>query len=340
MQNKFKITPDAFKASTSWDRVITQAEKDYIEAGIRILNDKSLMQRFTPSEINEIMSNIVTYSASSKTAEQQYIAILEDCYENGTDIINERTGSICRTILNQRIQFDGNEFPLLTTRKMYWKQAIGEMVAYIRAYKDLRDFHKLGVNTWDANVEAWDSPYKQSDYDAGTIYGASASAVNVPYRKIIEQIKTTPNDRGIIWNFWNPHIFHIGCLRPCMYSHQFSVLDGTLHLTSTQRSCDLPLGGAFNLVQCWFLLNITAKLTGLKVGTVTWNITNAHIYGNQIPLVPIQLERPMHTPPKLIIKDNFDMDALMETLDKDNFDEYFELQDYKHHPAIKYPFTA
>lgn len=275
-----------------------------------------------------------------KTAEQQYIAILEDCYENGTDVVNERTGSICRTILNQRIQFDGNEFPLLTTRKMYWKQAIGEMVAYIRGYKDLRDFHKLGVHTWDANVAAWNSPYKQSDYDAGTIYGASAQAVNVPYRKIIEQIKTTPNDRGIIWNFWNPHLFHIGCLRPCMYSHQFSVLDGTLHLTSQQRSCDLPLGGAFNIVQCWFLLNITAKLTGLKVGTVTWNITNAHIYGNQIPLVPIQLERPMYTPPKLIIKDDFDMDVLMEGLSKDNFEEYFKLQDYKHHPAIKYPFTA
>lgn len=340
MHNKFQITPDDFKKSTAWDRVVTQAEKDYIEAGIRILNDKSLMQRFTPSEINEIMSNIVTYSASSKTAEQQYIAILEDCYENGVDVVNERTGSICRTILNQRIQFNGNEFPLLTTRKMYWKQAIGEMVAYIRAYKDLRDFHKLGVHTWDANVAAWDSPYKQGKYDTGTIYGASAQAVNVPYRKIIEQIKTTPNDRGIIWNFWNPHLFHIGCLRPCMYSHQFSVLDGTLHLSSTMRSLDICLGGAFNLVQCWFLLNITAKLTGLKVGTVTWNITNAHIYGNQIPLVPIQLERPMYTPPKLIIKDDFDMDALMVLLDKDNFEDYFELQDYKHHPAIKYPFTA
>ena len=340
MHNKFKITPDDFKESTAWDRVVTQAEKDYIEAGIRILNDKSLMQRFTPLEINEIMSNIVTYSASSKTAEQQYIAMLKDCYENGIDVINERTGSICRTILNQRIQFDGNEFPLLTTRKMYWKQAIGEMVAYIRAYKDLRDFHKLGVHTWDANVEAWDSPYKQSKYDTGTIYGASAQAVNVPYRKIIEQIKTTPNDRGIIWNFWNPHLFHIGCLRPCMYSHQFSVLDGTLHLNSTMRSLDICLGGAFNLVQCWFLLNITAKLTGLKVGTVTWNITNAHIYGNQIPLVPIQLERPMYTPPKLIIKDNFDWDILTEGLNKDNFEDYFELQDYKHHPAIKYPFTA
>lgn len=48
----------------------------------------------------------------------------------------------------------------------------------------------------------------------------------------------------------------------------------------------------------------------------------------------------MHTPPKLIIKDDFDMDALMVLLGKDNFGDYFELQDYKHHPAIKYPFTA
>lgn len=275
-----------------------------------------------------------------KTAEQQYIAMLEDCYENGTDIVNERTGSICRTILNQRIQFDGNEFPLLTTRKMYWKQAIGEMVAYIRAYRDLRDFHSLGVHTWDANVEAWDSCSKRNEFDAGCIYGYSAKTVGTGYLNVLANIINKPNDRGHIWNFWNPKYFDKGCLRPCMYSHQFSVLDGTLHLTSTQRSCDLPLGGAFNLVQCWFLLNITAKLTGLKVGTVTWNITNAHIYGNQIPLVPIQLERPMYTPPKLIIKDDFDMDILMEILNKDNFEEYFELQDYKHHPAIKYPFTA
>lgn len=351
MRNKFKITPDDFKESTTWDRVVTQAEKDYIEAGIRILNDKSLMQRFTPEEINEIMSNMVTYSASSKTAEQQYIAMLKDCYENGIDIVNERTGSICRTILNQRIQFDGNEFPLLTTRKMYWKQAIGEMVAYIRAYTKLSDFHSLGVHTWDKNAEGWTQrtlvfpedgrkPYATDVPSTGVIYGASAERVNFGFKELLDSIKNNPNDRGHIWNFWNPEYFHKGCLRPCMYSHQFSVLDGTLHLSSTQRSLDIVLGGAFNLVQCWFLLNITAKLTGLKVGTVTWNITNAHIYGNQIPLVPIQLERPMYTPPKLIIKDDFDMDVLMVLLNKDNFEDYFELQDYKHHPAIKYPFTA
>ena len=275
-----------------------------------------------------------------KTAEQQYLAILEDCYENGIDIVNERTGSICRTILNQRIQFDGNEFPLLTTRKMYWKQAIGEMVAYIRAYSDLRDFHKLGVHTWDANVEAWDSIYKQGEFDTGYIYGYSAEMTGMGYLRILSNIINQPNDRGHIWNFWNPDYFHKSCLRPCMYSHQFNVLNGTLHLTSTQRSCDWTLGGAFNLVQCWFLLNITAKLTGLKVGTVTWNISNVHIYGNQIPLVPIQLARMPYNPPKLTIKEDFDIDDLMDYLDKDNFDNYFMLEDYEHHPPIKYPFTA
>lgn len=286
-----------------------------------------------------------------KTAEQQYLAILKNCYENGTDIINERTGSICRTILNQRIQFDGNEFPLLTTRKMYWKQAIGEMVAYIRAYTKLSDFHSLGVHTWDANAEGWTEPVKIYDYkfdllgydqvpSTGLIYGASAEAVGFNYKDLLKSIRTKPNDRGHIWNFWNPEYFYKGCLRPCMYNHQFSVLNDTLHLSSTQRSADLPLGFSWNIVQCWFLLNITAKLTGLKVGTVTLNVTNAHIYENQLPFVPEQLSRQPKQVPSLKIKDSLDFDVLNEYLNKYNFDKYFKLQNYDSHPAIKYPFTA
>lgn len=327
--------------SKSWEEIVEQAKKDYMEVGEQILNNKSLFQRYTPDEMNEIMRNMVAFSSKSiGSAEQQYLAILKNCYKNGTDIVNERTGSVCRTILNQRIQFDGNEFPLLTTRKMYWKQAIGEMVAYIRAYTDLREFHKLGVRTWDANVDAWNSRYKLNKYDAGTIYGSSARMVGFGYTELLQAIKSNPSDRGLIWNFWNPEWFAQGCLRPCMYNHQFSVLDGTLHLTSTQRSCDWVLGGAFNIVQCWFLLNITAKLTGLKVGTVTWNTTNVHIYENQLPFVPKQLDRPTYNPPKLIIKDEFDWNVLMNGLNKDNFEDYFELQDYNYHPAIKYPFTV
>lgn len=285
------------------------------------------------------------------SAEQQYLTILKDCYENGTDIVNERTGSICRTILNQRIQFDGNEFPLLTTRKMYWKQAIGEMVAYIRAYTRLEDFHSLGVHTWDENAKGWAERIGIYDYlgkivsyedipSTGVIYGASAKRVNFSYKDLLDSIKAKPNDRGHIWNFWNPEYFHKGCLRPCMYSHNFTVLNDTLHLTSTSRSMDLPLGGSWNIVQCWFLLNITAKLTSLKVGTVTLNVTNAHIYENQLPFVPEQFSREPKQVPTLIIKDSFEYDDLMKNLNKDNFDKYFELQNYEYYPAIHYPFTA
>ena len=166
------------------------------------------------------------------TAEQQYLAILEDCYKNGIDVTNERTGSICRTILNQRIQFDGNEFPLLTTRKMYWKQAIGEMVAYIRGYTNTEQFHSLGVHTWDAN--AINSAWTESDIgkamiedgqDLGVIYGASANAkINVnyllgsnlvfcandrirtitvnkqnSYLELCSQLRNGSTDRGLIW---------------------------------------------------------------------------------------------------------------------------------------------
>lgn len=285
------------------------------------------------------------------SAEQQYLTILKDCYENGTDITNERTGSVCRTILNQRIQFDGTEFPLLTTRKIYWKQAIGEMVAYIRAYTRLEDFHSLGVHTWDENAKGWVERIGIYDYlgkivsyedipSTGVIYGASAKKVNFSYKDLLDSIKAKPNDRGHIWNFWNPEYFNKGCLRPCMYNHQFSVLNSTLHLTSTQRSADLPLGFSWNIVQCWFLLNITAKLTGLKVGTVTLNVTNAHIYENQLSFIPEQLSRKPKQVPTLIIKDLFKYDDLMKNLNKDNFDKYFELQNYEYHPAIHYPFTA
>ena len=275
-----------------------------------------------------------------KSPEIQYMEIMKDIIEHGIDVKNERTGAVCRTLLNQRIQFDGNIFPILTTRKCHWKSAICEMIAYIRGYDNLEQFHSLGVKTWDANVQHWQSPHKLDENHAGIIYGKSAEVVGIPFYKIVHDIMRTPNDRGIIWNFWNPEYFPLGCLRPCMFNHQFNVLGDTLHLTSTQRSCDFPLGGAFNIIQCWFLLNVVAKLTNLKVGTVTWNISNVHIYENQIPFAIEQIKRIPYNNPTIRVSEDFDFDVLISKLDKDNFDDYFKLENYEHHPAIKYPFTV
>ena len=274
------------------------------------------------------------------SAEQQYLRIGSNLLSDGVWIFNERTKTHCLTDLNYSISLNPDEFPLLTTRKCYWKQAICEILCYMRGYSDLTDFHKLGVNTWDANVNNWNSPNKQHNNDAGIIYGKSAEQVGVTYPDILNQIKQTPYDRGIIWNFWNPEYFDKGCLRPCMYSHQFNVLENTLYLTSTQRSCDVPLGLTFNMIQSWFLNFVTAKLLGLKQGYSLLDIVNAHIYKPQYELFKEQLTRTPYQPPKFIVKKDFTLEDIMKNITKDNFDEFFAIEDYQYHPPIKYPFTV
>ena len=274
------------------------------------------------------------------TAEQQYLELGKCLLEDGIWVQNERTSVPCLTDLNHSISISPDEFPLLTTRKCYWKQAICEMLCYIRGYSNLEQFHSLGVHTWDANCEAWNSPNKRDSNDLGAIYGYSAELVGMNFVNVLTQITNKPHDRGHIWNFWNPEYFDKGCLRPCMYSHQFNVLDNTLYLTSTQRSCDVPLGLSFNIIQVWFLNLVVAKILGLKRGYSLLNIVNAHIYKPQYELFKEQLSRSPYQPPKFIIKKDFTLEDIMKNITKDNFDEFFAIEDYQHYPPIKYPFTV
>lgn len=269
--------------------------------------------------------------------EHQYLNILRCCL-NGQVVKNSRTGVDCYTSLNHQIRFNGVDFPILTTRKVYWKNAINEMLCYIRGYTTLDQFHSLGVKTWDANANAWNSPLNPNKDWVGIIYGASAERTGVSYWDIVEQIKKNPSDRGIIWSFWNPGYFSQGCLRPCMFNHQFNVINGVLHLTSTQRSADVALGTVFNAIQCWFLINLTAHLTGLRVGTVCLNMTNCHIYQNQVPQVQELLSR---TP--LSIQDT-NVLGICRLTDQDiktgSVTDKLNLVNYRHLDPIKFEFTA
>lgn len=166
---------------------------------------------------------------------KQYLNLMKHTLESGVMQYNERTDSYVLTTVDATFKYTADQFPLVTTRKSYWKQAICEMICYIREYSNLHDFHDLGVHTWDKNVENWDSRYKYFPYEAGIIYGKSAKEVGITYKDVVNTIKNNPTDRGIIWNFWNPEYFDKGCLRPCMYAHQFTVLGNKLYLTSTQR---------------------------------------------------------------------------------------------------------
>ena len=282
---------------------------------------------------------------------KQYLELCQRIIDDGVWVNNERTGKRCLTLINHDLTYhvDQGEFPLVTTRKSFYKAAIAEMIGYLRGYTSAKEFRDLGTKTWDANAnenQAWlANPARKGTDDCGFIYGAVATHFPKPdggsinlIEKVYEDLKAGKDDRGEIITFYHPAAFHLGCLRPCMYSHHFSILGDTLYLNSTQRSCDVPLGLNFNMVQVYFLLAIMAQITGLKPGKAYHKIVNNHIYEDQLELMrDVQLKRDPYASPKLKI--NPDIKTLEDLQTWVTMDD-FDIEGYEYHPAIQYPFSV
>ncbi|GIU41733.1 thymidylate synthase [Shewanella colwelliana] len=282
---------------------------------------------------------------------KQYLDLCHRIIDEGVWVENERTGKRCLTVINADLMYrvDRNEFPLITTRKSFWKGAIAEMLGYLRGYDNAADFRKLGAKTWDANANensAWlNNSHRKGVDDMGRVYGVQGRAWSKPdggsidqLKKIVDNLSKGIDDRGEILSFYNPGEFHMGCLRPCMHTHNFSLLDDTLYLNSFQRSCDVPLGLNFNQVQVFALLALIAQITGKKAGTAYHKIVNAHIYEDQLDLMQnVQLKREPMPSPQLHI--NPDIKSLHDIETWVTMDD-FEVTGYEHHEAIKYPFSV
>ncbi len=282
---------------------------------------------------------------------QQYLELCRRIIEQGEWVENERTGKRCLTVINADLEYDveNNRFPLVTTRKSYWKAAIAEMLGYLRGYDNAAQFRMLGCNTWNANAnenEAWlNNSYRKGEDDMGRVYGVQGRSWATTDGKHIDQLRKVVNnlsqgidDRGEIVTFYNPGEFHMGCLRPCMHTHQFSLLGGKLYLNSIQRSADVPLGVNFNQCQVFVLLALMAQITGHKPGRAYHKLINAHIYEDQLELMrDVQLKREPFPSPQLKI--NPDIKSLEDLETWVTLDD-FELEGYQHHDAIQYPFSV
>ncbi|MCP4323624.1 MAG: thymidylate synthase [Psychromonas sp.] len=282
---------------------------------------------------------------------KQYLDLCKRIVEKGDWIENGRTGKRCLTVINADFEYDvkNNQFPLSTTRKSYYRPAIAEFLGYIRGYDNAADFRALGAKTWDANAnlnEAWlKNPARKGTDDMGRVYGIQARSWKKPDGSVIDQLqKVVDNltngidDRAEIITFYNPGEFDIGCLRPCMHTHTFSLVGDTLHLTSYQRSCDVPLGLNFNQVQVFTFLALMAQITGKKPGYAYHKIINAHIYEDQLELMrDVQLKREPFPSPQLKI--NPKIKSLQDLETWVTMDD-FEVVGYECHDPIKYPFAV
>ena len=282
---------------------------------------------------------------------KQYLDLCQRIIKEGHWIENKRTGKRCLTVVNADLTYnvEDNEFPLVTTRKSYWKSAIAELIGYLRGYSNAAEFRDLGTKTWDANAnenEVWlNNPHRKGEDDMGRVYGVQGRGWQKPdggsvdqLKKIVDNLSKGIDDRGEILSFYNPGEFHMGCLRPCMHTHTFSLLGDTLYLTSYQRSCDVPLGQNFNQVQVFTLLKLMAQITGNRPGLAYHKIVNAHIYEDQIELMrDVQLKREPFSSPELHI--NPDIKSLEDLETWVTMDD-FEVTGYQCHEPISYPFSV
>ena len=282
---------------------------------------------------------------------QQYLSLCQRIIDRGVWVENARTGKKCLTTIDVDLSYDvaQNQFPIITTRKSFWKAAIAELLGYLRGYDNAADFRALGTRSWDANAnenKAWlNNPVRKGRDDMGRVYGVQGRSWRKPdgssldqLTKIVDNLSRGIDDRGEILTFYNPGEFELGCLRPCMHTHTFSLLGETLYLTSYQRSCDVPLGLNFNQIQVFVLLALIAQITGKTPGLAYHKIVNAHIYEDQLELMrTVQLKRTPFASPKLHI--NPDIKSLKDIESWVSMDD-FEVEGYQHHEAITYPFSV
>lgn len=148
---------------------------------------------------------------------KQYLDLCNRIVNEGKWVANERTGKRCLTVINADLTYnvENGEFPLVTTRRSFWKAAIAELLGYIRGYSNAADFRALGTKSWDANANentAWlNNPYRKGEDDMGLVYGAIGRNFPKPnggsvdlLRQIVDDLKRGIDNRGEIYTFYHP----------------------------------------------------------------------------------------------------------------------------------------
>lgn len=280
--------------------------------------------------------------------ELQYINLIKHILENGISK-DDRTGIGTLSIFSYNMTFNLREsFPLLTTKKVYWKGVVEELLWFISGSTDSNVLKEKGVRIWEGNSsrEFLDSRglshYDQGDIGAGygfqwRHFGAKYTNMYDSYegqgvdqlKDVIYKIKNTPDDRRIIMSSWNPTDLDKMALPPCHIFVQFWVDTNKkeLHSQMYQRSCDVGLGVPFNIASYSLLTCIIAKLCDLTPGDFHYCMGDTHIYKNHIDAMKLQITRDPYDFPKIKIKNITDIDNI-------KFDD-IELIDYKYYENIK-----
>jgi len=312
-----------------------------------------------------------------------------------------------------KYKVDLDAFPILTTKKVWFKGIVHELLWFIRGDTNIKYLVDNDVHIWDEwgckrwmdslgagpknmshllpmyvegikndpeFAEQWGElgegtyggmwrgfPYafEQAETEYGAVKGTETVLKRVDQlQKVIDKLKTNPDDRRMIVSAWHPYWAEKCALSPCHCFMQFNTEELSfdermnlykqnggdlfpiaqchsekcfddmnvprrrLNLLMLIRSNDMFLGAPFNITSYSLLIAMVAHCVGMEPGTLTYTIGDCHLYVNHLEQVNEQLSRTPKSLPKLWLNPN------VKDLFSFKYDD-IKLIGYDPHPAIK-----
>lgn len=295
---------------------------------------------------------------------KQYLDLLRRITAEGV-VRGDRTGTGTKGVFGHQMRFDlADGFPLLTTKKVFLKGVIHELLWFLQGDTNIRYLVDHGVHIWDNDAYRYynelcvrasvlpvdretflaaagaESPIEGYRFgDLNHVYGYQWRSWPLPgagavdqIAQAVELIRTNPESRRIVVSAWNVADIGQMALPPCHVLFQFYVAEGRLSCQLYQRSADTFLGVPFNIASYALLTLMMAQVCGLKPGEFIHTLGDAHLYLDHLDQVAEQLAREPRTLPAMRLNPSV----------KSIFDfryEDFRLEDYDPWPAIKAPMS-
>ena len=294
---------------------------------------------------------------------RQYLDLLDKICREGV-VRDDRTGTGTKGIFGYQMRFNLSEgFPLLTTKRVFLKGVIHELLWFLKGDTNIKYLADNGVHIWDSDAFRYynelcvkhgvlpvdmdtflgalgvESPIEGYRFgDLNHVYGyqwrswpkANDESID-QIKEVIETIKKNPSSRRMIVSAWNVADVGDMALPPCHTMFQFFVAEGKLSCQLYQRSGDVFLGVPFNIASYALMTMMIAKECGLEAGEFIHTLGDAHLYLNHLDQAAEQLSRETRALPRMILAER---DSIFDYTYED-----FTLEGYDPHPAIKAPLS-
>ncbi len=261
-----------------------------------------------------------------------YLDLLQHILDHGTPK-EDRTGTGTLSVFGYQMRFDLQAgFPLLTTKRIFLRSVIHELLWFLSGSSNIRYLHENNVHIWDEWADA--------EGELGPVYGVQWRAWTTPggetidqITAVLDQIKRDPDSRRLIVSAWNVAEIDRMRLPPCHLLFQFHVSEGRLSCQLYQRSADVFLGVPFNIASYALLTMMFAQECGLQAHQFVFTLGDTHLYSNHLEQARLQLTREPRPLPRMSLNPR-----VQRVLDF-RFED-FQLEGYDPHPHIRAPIAV